>query len=90
MTIDQILQAIGSTEPATFSEFCSSLQDCPVKGDREGWREVFNLLNEGERNGLIKIDRVGKSIDTLLLTEQGADQVRGKFDDRRELFQQFN
>jgi hypothetical protein len=87
MAIDEILSAIGSTEPSTFGEFCSALKDCPEKGDREAWAEIFGLLKEAEELGLVEVERTGKLIDSLVLTDVGADRVRAKFDGRRGLFQ---
>lgn len=43
---DNILAAIGSTEPSTFGEFCRGLKICPAKGDRDGWRELFAALED--------------------------------------------
>jgi len=83
---DDILAAIGSTEPSSFSEFCRELKDCPVKGDTAAWRELFATLEWLEHQKLIVIERSGRSIESLILTEHGADRVRGKLDKTRGLF----
>lgn len=83
---DNILAAIGSTEPSSFSEFCSGLKDCPTKGDKAGWREVFSTLDTLERSGFVVIGRNGRSIESLILTDAGADRIRAKLDNGRGLF----
>jgi len=82
---DAILAAIGSTEPSTFNEFCRGLKDCPTKGDTAGWREVFTTLDKLEREKLVKIERNGRSIESLILTDAGADRIREKLDNGRGL-----
>ncbi len=86
MTLDNILAACSSTEPSTFNEFARALKDCPAKGETAEWREVFGLLNQAEREGLVEVERAGKSIDSLILTDTGAERVRSKLDNKRELF----
>lgn len=91
LNLDTILSAIGSTEPSTFSEFCSALgDDCPASGDKNGWRAVMNFIGLGERSGFIEVDRVGGKIDSLQLTRQGADRVRSKLDAKRGLLGYLN
>jgi hypothetical protein len=85
MNEDDVLAAIGSTEPSTFNEFCRALKDCPVKGDTAGWREVFATLEWLEHQKLVVIERNGRSIESLILTDAGADRIRGKLDDGRGL-----
>ena len=82
---DVILAAIGSTESSTFSEFCRALKDCPAKGDTAGWREVFETLNDLERQGLVVIEREERRIESLILTDAGADRIRAKLDEGRGL-----
>lgn len=78
MNIKTILQAIPSTEPASFREFCNALgSDCPERGEREDWAELFDCIREAEGNVLIEVERSGNSIETLILTEAGAATVRG-------------
>lgn len=77
--IEDILVAIPSTEPATFSEFLDALDgDAPAKGERDGWVQLFNWIRLGERSGLIEVDRSGdgRLINSLVLTEVGAARVR--------------
>jgi len=82
---DVILAAIGSTEPSTFNEFCRALKDCPMKGDTAGWREVFATLEWLEHQKLVVIERNGRSIESLILTDAGADRIREKMDKGRGL-----
>jgi hypothetical protein len=86
---DGILAAIGSTEPSSFSEFCRSLKDCPAKGDTAAWRELFAALEWLEHQKLIVIERSGRSIESLILTEDGADRIRGRLDDARGLLRSY-
>lgn len=87
MTTDDILAAISSTSISDFGEFCSGLgADRPEAGDRAGWREVFTLLGDCERDGLVEVERVDGKIETLILTPAGAGKVRAKSDSKRGLF----
>jgi len=83
---DGILAAIGSTEPSTFNEFCRSLKDCPAKGDTAAWRELFATLEWLEHQQLVRIERSGRSIESLILTDAGADRIRSKLDNTKGLF----
>ena len=85
MDEDNVLAAIGSTESSSFNEFCRSLKDCPRKGDTAGWREVFATLEYLEHQGLVAIERDGRSIESLILTDAGADRIRAKLDEGRGL-----
>jgi len=85
-TEDQILSAIGSTEPSSFSEFCRALSDCPARGDTAAWREVFAALEWCEHQGWVVIERSGRSIESLILTKAGANKIREKLDKSRGLF----
>lgn len=77
MNTIEVLRAISSTEPSTFSEFCRGLSDCPERGDREAWAEVFDTLEAVETLGLIEIERDRSNrIETLILTEAGAARVK--------------
>jgi hypothetical protein len=87
MDMDKILSAIGFTECSSFGEFCGGLgSDRPEAGDRVAWREVFTLVNQAERQGLIEVDRVDGKINSLQLTEPGASRIREKLDSKRPLF----
>ena len=89
--IEVILAAIGSTEPRPFSGFCRALGDhCPDQGDTAGWRGVFQALRNAESLGLIIVRRDGKDIESLRLTEAGADRIRTKLDERRGLLNYLN
>jgi hypothetical protein len=86
MSEDQILSAIGSTEPSDFNEFCRGLAaDCPESGDREGWREVFSHLRILEQHGFVTVSRTGNKIDSMILTSAGANRIREKLDNKRGL-----
>jgi predicted transcriptional regulator len=75
---DDILSAIPSTEPCSFSEFLAGLPDVPEKGDRDAWRDLFSQLKTLENAGLVEVERAsrGGSIESLLLTGDGAERVR--------------
>jgi predicted transcriptional regulator len=72
----KMLQAIPSTEPASFNEFLRGYDDAPERGDKGGWSELFQDLETLESQGLIEIERANGRIDTLMLTADGADVVR--------------
>jgi hypothetical protein len=71
-----ILLATGATEPSTFNEFCRGLRDCPERGDREGWADLFKTIGSAERLGLVEVERLNGKIETLILTEAGAAKAR--------------
>lgn len=77
-TNDEILSAIPSTEPCSFSEFLDGLPDVPEKGDREAWSELFGRLKLAERLGYVEIERADRdgSIESLILTPAGVDRVK--------------
>lgn len=77
-TNDEILAAIPSTEPATFTEFLGGLPDVPAKGDRAEWSALFSQLRTLENAGLVEVERAstGGSIEGLRLTEDGVARVR--------------
>ena len=81
-----ILAAIGSTEPSTFSEFCRAYKDCPAKGDTSAWRELFATLEWLEHQKLVVVEREERRIESLILTDEGADRIRAQMDSGRELF----
>ncbi len=66
-----VLAAIGSTEESDFGEFCRGLgSDCPQKGDKAEWSDLFQQLNRLEQTGFVTISRAGRNIDAMILTEQ--------------------
>jgi hypothetical protein len=75
-TNNEILASIPSTEPATFGEFLDGLPDTPEKGDRGAWSVLFAQLRRLEIDGLIEVERSGSSIESLMLTGEGAATVR--------------
>jgi hypothetical protein len=74
-TLD-ILAAVSLTEPTTFGDFCNALNDCPERGDRDGWRSLFGQLNFCERNGYVVIERDDRNIESIQLTDAGAAKLR--------------
>jgi hypothetical protein len=70
-----VLAAIPFTEPAAFGEFCGAFDDCPEKGNKEGWRELFSDLRALESLGLISVEYSDRKIDTLTLTEEGKERL---------------
>lgn len=86
MKTETILAAIGSTEPSTFVEFLQDLgAECPERGDKAGYRELFNDLNKLERERLVTVDRQDGKIEWLQLTEAGAIRIRAFMDSKRPL-----
>lgn len=78
MTLDQLLRAIPSTEPASFGELLDALgSDKPTS--REEYREMFVLLELADSQGLVEVDREDVAqINTVQLTEAGAARVRAE------------
>lgn len=72
----KILEVIPSTESCSFGEFCGNYPDTPAKGERSEWAGLFGRLAELERNGLLRIERDGRNIEEMQLTEAGAQWVR--------------
>ena len=89
-TLDEllILQSIGATAPSTFAEFCRAYPDTPEKGSVDEWRAVFEAFERLERSGLIVIERINNRIESLQLTDAGADRVRGRKDAERGLLRE--
>jgi hypothetical protein len=77
-TNEEILAAIPSTEPCDFGEFLNGLPDVPEKGDRGAWSVLFAQLRRLEIDGLVEVERAntGGSIESLMLTGEGAERVR--------------
>lgn len=73
MTFPELLQAIPSTEPASFNELMRA-----IGGHFDGeWAELFQQLDHAESLGLVEIDRgYNNRISAVQLTAAGADQVR--------------
>lgn len=73
----RILTAISSTEPSSFREFLRGLGDeAPEKGAKQDWYILFKTLESLEETGLVEIERTGSAIDTLILTDLGAERAR--------------
>ena len=77
-TPNEILSAIPSTEPAGWREFLNALPDVPEKGDRGAWSVLFAQLRRLEIEGLVEVERAnaGGSIESLMLTSEGVEEVR--------------
>lgn len=72
-----VLRAIGSTETTDFMEFCEGLGDnCPVKGDKESWQEVWQTLERLERRGLVEVTRENRRFIDAILTADGVEEAR--------------
>lgn len=70
-----ILKSVGSTEETTFNEFCQALQtDKP--SEKSQWRELFQAIDQMEKEELIEVERTNGKIDTLILTPSGAMLAR--------------
>lgn len=77
MKRQQLLEAIGSTEPSSFNEVCRALGDnCPEKGDKMEWAALFSGLDEAERDGLVDVGRMNGKIETVILTESGVAALK--------------
>lgn len=77
MTEQDLLDAIGSTEPSSFNEFLHALGDeAPEREDKTGWRKLFKAIEKAAEDGLIEVSRAGTKIDSLILTEAGIARVR--------------
>lgn len=79
MDLETLLNAIGSQEESTFGEICNALgDDRPERGDKDGWREFFDLIRKAKNAGLIETfeNKEGK-FEAAILTEAGAAKVRG-------------
>lgn len=84
-----LLSVLPSTEPFDFGELCRALRSidrCPVKGDRDGWRELFQTLDALANEKYVAIDKDDKgNIEAILLTRKGADIARAYNDETRGL-----
>lgn len=86
----KLMKLIWSTEPMGFFDLCNELRktgDCPLKGEKQEWAILFSKINSIERCGWVECTRSGKSIETLQLTDLGAEVVRSYADSKRELIQ---
>ena len=78
------LSLIGSTESTSFGELCSAMgDDCP--SEKSEWRALFQRIRDLERESYIEVSRTAGKIDSLLLTEAGANLVRERLDAKRGL-----
>lgn len=82
----ELLGHIGSTEETTFNELCRALgDDCPR--EKSEWRELFQRINDLERQSYIEVSRLSGKIDGIILTEAGANLIRDRNDAKRGLLQ---
>lgn len=77
MTDCEILKAIPSTEPCSFSEFLRGLPEIPEQGE---WAPLMAALSRLEhREGLIETERLdleSSRIQSIILTDKGIRRVR--------------
>lgn len=71
----KILISIGSSEPSDFNEFCRELGD-DKPDNKTDWAILFKTLEFLEASGLVEVERSGTQIDTLVLTDLGAERAR--------------
>lgn len=84
----KLLSVIYSTEEMGFFDLCSALRkidECPVKGDKAGWASIFKWLGDMEIGGWILVDRIKGKLESLVLSDQGADAVRDFTNGRRPI-----
>jgi len=73
----RLLTTISSTEPISFRDLCFDLgDDRPEKGDNAGWRELFESIEALEQCALVEVSRLNGRIDSLQLTDLGAERAR--------------
>lgn len=76
MKLKVLLNAIGSTEPTTFSELCDALgPDKPEKDDKRAWYILFELIRRAEEDGDIVVDRDGRTLNSVMLTADGVARL---------------
>jgi len=77
-----LLEAIPSTEPASFDEFCRALgPEKPDRDEKREWWELFVDIEALESEDLVEIERTKRGngrlqIDTMILTEAGVAVLR--------------
>ncbi len=71
----RILCAISSTEPCTFYEFLRGLRSSKPETGSE-YRQLFLTLESLEEQEFVTIERTKGRIDTLMLTDLGAERAR--------------
>lgn len=85
--VDAILAAVGTTKEINFYEFCKGLGVlCPLGGDKERWKSVLQTVDTAASAGFLIVEKKNGLIESLKLTEKGADHIRGKLDAQRGLF----
>lgn len=86
MTDLTVLQAIGSTEASSFSEFCRGLPSEDMPQNKAEWHSLFLRLDALGKDGFIEITKMQGKIESMILTKVGADRVRASMDQKRGLF----
>jgi hypothetical protein len=80
-----LLRAVGSQEPSTFNEFCRGLAgDIPTCTPE--WSALFRQVENCETEEWIEVSRHNGRIESLQLTQAGADKVRAHLDQSKPLF----
>lgn len=87
ITLDRLLECVGSTEATTFKELCDALgDDCPRTGNTPEWAELFRAVHEAEDQQLVDTEWKNGKLAAIQLTMTGADRVRALLDAKRGLF----
>lgn len=76
----KLLACLPSEEPIDFSEMCHALRLAgllPSKGDKLGWAALFTDLDNLEYFKYIETEKQQGRITSIVLTETGANIVRG-------------
>lgn len=82
----QVLSCIGSTEPSDFNEFCSALKRNDIMPDgKSEWAELFKVLRMLEDDVMVDIERIKGKIESLQLTQLGANSIRDYASSKRGL-----
>lgn len=72
-----ILTSVGSTEPTSFLEMLRAMGDeAPEKGDKAGYRELFQTIDALEQSGLMTVSRLNGRFEAAQLTDLGAERAR--------------
>lgn len=73
----RLLINIGSTEPTSFFELLRALgDDAPERGNNKEYRELFESIEAIEQCALVEVSRLNGRIDSLQLTDLGAERAR--------------
>lgn len=84
----KLLSVIWSTEEMGFFDLCTALRsidECPAKGQKAEWGALFRWLGDMEKDGWILCERIKGKLESLVLSDEGADAVRDFADGRRPI-----